>query len=429
MKNGTESLPEQHRFSLKFKDLTLEKEFRFSYDKSIKHPLRYGIIISLISWFSAVGLIAVLIPEELYWLGPLTIGFIGSYFGFIVYATYNKKFNGWYHFLGTLSNMWAGIYTVFFCSQFPEGQSLSFPALIFISFFGLYMIRLKWLAGSLSVLSYTILFNIFLAFDGNVESDQVAFYGFISWLTVLFVVIAGRVTESYHRRSYIQDKTINKQKLIIEKEKNASERLLNNMLPSFIVEQLKESDEVIAESHNDASVLFVDLVGFTELSTTLSAKKIVILLNQIFSDFDKLTEKYGLEKIKTIGDGYMVAGGLLKNRLDHLHRMARLALDMEESIIKKNEKDNLNLELRIGINSGTVVAGVIGIKKFTYDLWGDTVNVASRLESSSENGKIQVSEVVKLRLENSFQFEDRKPITVKGKGIMQTHFLIKEIIE
>lgn len=429
MENLEKSLPEQHRFSLKFKDVTLEKEFRYAYDKSIKLPLRYGIIISLLSWFSAVGLIYVLIPKKLSWLGPLTVGFIGSYFGFIVYATYKKRFTGWYHFLGTLSNIWAGLFTVFFCSQFPEGQNLSFPALIFISFFGLYMIRLRWIAGSISVLSYTILYNIFLSLEGNVVDDQIAFYGFISWLTVMFVVIAGRVTETNQRKAYIQDKTINDQKLIIEKEKNASEKLLQNMLPSFIVEQLKESDEVIAETHNDASVLFVDLVGFTELSTTLSAKKIVILLNQIFSDFDKLTEKYGLEKIKTIGDGYMVAGGLLKNRLDHLHRMARLAIEMEKSIVERNKKSDVNLQLRIGINSGSVVAGVIGIKKFTYDLWGDTVNIASRLESTSENGKIQVSEVVKLRLEESFKFEDRKPITIKGKGIMQTHFLLEEIIE
>ena len=173
----------------------------------------------------------------------------------------------------------------------------------------------------------------------------------------------------------------------------------------------------------NATILFADLVNFTQISTTMSATKLVYLLNEIFSTFDQLTEKHGLEKIKTIGDAYMVAGGIPIERADHAEAIAEMALDMLVAIQELNVKLDAKFDLRIGINSGPVVAGVIGTKKFIYDLWGNAVNTASRMESHGIPGRIQVSHYTYALLWDKYEFEDRGEIEIKGKGEMRTYFL------
>lgn len=417
----------QHPFTLLFEDKGVEKQFRTSYDKGVKLPLRYGMVISLLSWISALGIIYFVIPDKFYWLAPLTMVIIVPLFLFMIYTTYSERFTGRYHLIGAISNAYAGLYAIYFCNQFPSGENLTLPVLIFIIFFGSYMIRLRWVAGFIAALTYTLGFHIFITFYTDLHTSQVLLFAFVGWLTLIFAFVAGRVTETNSRLSFLQQKTINEQSIIIQQEKEASEKLLANMLPPFIAKRLKENDSVIADNHNDASVLFADLVGFTALSTKYPARELVGILNHVFSRFDLLTEQNELEKIKTIGDGYMVAGGLTKNKVDHLTRMANLAIEMIDFLETDAEVKALDLQIRIGINSGSVIAGVIGINKFTYDLWGDTVNVASRMESQGVNGKINVSEVVKLRLENSFEFEKRELIEIKGKGDAQTYFLTKKV--
>jgi adenylate cyclase len=203
-----------------------------------------------------------------------------------------------------------------------------------------------------------------------------------------------------------------------------TEKLLINILPKPIAVRLQEKQGVIADSFGDVSVLFADLVGFTDFSSEKTPRELVELLNLIFSEFDQLTERHGLEKIKTIGDAYMVVGGLPTPRDDHDRSIAQIALDMQEAINNFNQKNQQELTLRIGINIGPVVAGVIGLTKFIYDLWGDTVNVASRMESSGIPGQIQVTEVVYQRLQGEFIFQERGSIPIKGKGEMTTYLLL-----
>ncbi|MFH7030151.1 MAG: adenylate/guanylate cyclase domain-containing protein [Heteroscytonema crispum UTEX LB 1556] len=210
----------------------------------------------------------------------------------------------------------------------------------------------------------------------------------------------------------------------LRQQQEQTERLLLNILPEAIANRLKLKPGTIAEDFADVTVLFADIVGFTKLASELSAIKVVNLLNQIFSTFDRLSEKYHLEKIKIIGDAYMVVGGLPTRRSDHAHAIAHMALDMQTAIAQFNEETQHNLNIRIGINTGAVVAGVIGIKKFTYDLWGDTVNIASRMESHGLTGKIQVTEATYNRLRDEFVLERRGEIEVKGKGKMTTYLLL-----
>jgi class 3 adenylate cyclase len=208
----------------------------------------------------------------------------------------------------------------------------------------------------------------------------------------------------------------------IEEEKMRSEQLLLNILPKSIAERLKAGETTIADSFKNVSVLFADLAGFTRLSMQVPPDEIVALLNRIFSAFDDLAEKYGLEKIKTIGDCYMAAAGLPVPREDHAVATANMGLDMLHLITNSNYS-NLQLTLRIGINSGPVVAGIIGNKKFIYDLWGDSVNTANRMESHGLSNQIQVSESTYELLKEKFLLEPRGEIDVSGKGLMKTFWL------
>ncbi|MCB1137711.1 MAG: adenylate/guanylate cyclase domain-containing protein [Leptospiraceae bacterium] len=214
--------------------------------------------------------------------------------------------------------------------------------------------------------------------------------------------------------------------LHLEREK--SEKLLLNILPAPIVEKLRESPETIAERFEECTILFSDIVGFTEMAGRMSAVEVVSLLNRIFSEFDDLAEKHGLEKIKTIGDAYMVVGGLPEPHEDHAEKVARFSLDMLAVVQKYRNEEELPLEIRIGIASGDAVAGVIGKKKFVYDLWGSSVNTASRMESSGLPGRVQVTESTYTLLREKFRFEDRGPIELKGMGAVQSYLLLGETV-
>ncbi|OCR00842.1 guanylate cyclase [Oscillatoriales cyanobacterium USR001] len=202
-----------------------------------------------------------------------------------------------------------------------------------------------------------------------------------------------------------------------------SDHLLLNILPASIIENLKKGEGSAAEKFDSVTVLFADIVDFTSLSVKISALELVNFLNKIFSKFDALTEKHGLEKIKTIGDAYMVAGGLPLPKPDHVLAMANMALDMQEIVMNLQTEIDRPFQIRIGIHTGPVVAGVIGTKKFIYDLWGDTVNIASRMESLGLPGYVQVTGAIYEELKDRYLFEERGAIAVKGTGDMITYWL------
>jgi len=204
---------------------------------------------------------------------------------------------------------------------------------------------------------------------------------------------------------------------LLQVEQLKSENLLLNILPPEIARILKNEDRIIAEHVEQASILFADVVNFTPMSASMSPTELVSLLNEVFSQFDTLVDKYNLEKIKTIGDCYMVAAGVPRPRPDHAQALARLALDMQE-YVSQNEIQGHQLQFRIGINSGPVVAGVIGRRKFSYDLWGDAVNTASRMESHGAGGTIQVTRSTYELIRHEFLCEARGQVRVKGKGEM-----------
>jgi len=206
-------------------------------------------------------------------------------------------------------------------------------------------------------------------------------------------------------------------------EKQTSERLLLNVLPGPIADRLKGGENLIVDRFESVTVLFADIVGFTALSANTSPEKLVTMLNELFSMFDRLAEQHGLEKIKTIGDAYMVVAGIPQPVADHAVAIAHMALDMLAAISDYAARNDSELTIRVGIHTGPVVAGVIGEKKFIYDLWGDTVNTASRMESHGLPGRVHVSAASYELLQDTFDFEARGEIEIKGKGVMRTYLV------
>ena len=213
------------------------------------------------------------------------------------------------------------------------------------------------------------------------------------------------------------------EKELLQLEKEKSEHLLLNILPRAIAERLKGGERTIADSHPQVTVLFADLVGFSMLSRKTEPQEMVTLLNEVFSHFDRLVERHGLEKIKTIGDSYMLVGGLPLPRDDHAAAVAEMALDMIEDVARINAQNQRQISIRVGINSGPVVAGVIGKKKFTYDLWGDTVNLASRMESAGTPNAIHVSPSTHAALVGKYELAERGLVSCKGLGEITTYYL------
>ena len=211
----------------------------------------------------------------------------------------------------------------------------------------------------------------------------------------------------------------------LEAEKQRADLLLHNILPEQIVARLSDGPAVIADRIESATILFCDLVEFTRYTAGLSPALLVQMLNQIFSEFDRLTRGLGIEKIKTIGDAYMAAAGLPDPRPDHAEAMAELALGMLAVLDRVNAEGGAPLQIRIGMHTGPVVAGVIGVYKFIYDVWGDTVNIASRLEAHGVAGRVQVSDETCRALEHRYAFEPRGMIDLKGRGQLRAHLLMR----
>lgn len=258
---------------------------------------------------------------------------------------------------------------------------------------------------------------IFVTAKGEVEDETLGFaLGAVDYITkpVSVPIVQARV------KTHLMLKLAREK---LQQEQALSERLLLNILPAPVASRLKQGEKTIADDYTEVTVLFADIVNFTAISVQMTPVRLITILNEIFSVCDQLAEKYRLEKIKTIGDAYMVVGGLPQSRSDHAEAIADMALEMQHGIAALTDDPSQPLTFRIGIATGPVVAGVIGSAKFSYDVWGDTVNTASRMESQGCAGCIQVTAETYERLRDSYLFESRGTIQVKNKGEMTTYFL------
>ena len=325
---------------------------------------------------------------------------------------------------------------------------------------GVLALRPRWFVGIVNVALFLILVEVLsqtVVLGGLVQSELVILFGmlavigalivlplraafgwFLAYLATLFlaVVLPERIAPIYLKETSsagIAFTIVGVLTFVFpsmayfvrgrDRFQQQSDDLLHAILPDEIAASLKSDRTMIADDHESASVLFADVVGFTPMSAAMSPPELVSLLNTVFTTFDRLVDELGLEKIKTVGDAYMVASGVPHGRSDHAHAIAELALRMRDHT-ERHRFDGHEISLRIGINSGPVVAGVVGTHKFAYDLWGDVVNTASRMESEGVPGSIQVTPATYELVRDGFVCESRGVVSVKGKGDMETYFLV-----
>lgn len=285
---------------------------------------------------------------------------------------------------------------------------------------------LAWFVAYIFFLALSGFFDYYLVDLQSAQPQQIPLKTSMIFFALNFSAVSAIVflllRFSIQQKQKIQARLMEAHELL-QVEQDRSERLLLNILPGAVAERLKNSSQTIADGFADVTVMFADIVNFTQVAEGMSPNQVFSMLNRIFSSFDELAERHGLEKIKTIGDAYMVAGGLEEGSEDYCIAIADMALDMRELLRRDFTVNSEHLEIRIGIGTGPVVAGVVGKKKFIYDLWGDTVNIASRITSEGAPGMIHVDATTYRRLRDRFDFEPPQTLYLKGKGNMTVHRL------
>jgi len=399
----------------------LERTYRIEKTESARLWMRFGVLGSIVLWLLA-GLLFYLRPPA-HTVGAMVDTSTSFSAGLLIVFlfTYSKPSFATMQWVGAIANACAGFLLIFTTLRDGVFDIYGAAAIMLCTVFAFNFLGLRFVMALTTVTPYAILYASVAFAHLSLPHALVGTY--LVFACVGMSGLAARLFEGTTRREFLQRRLIEAQRREIEKERAKSERLLANMLPKRIAARLKERDEVIADLHPDVTVLFADIVGFTPMSEKLEPAEVVSLLDTLFADFDRIAERLGLEKIKTIGDAYMVAAGVPEPRSDHADVVLAMAIEMQRSVIGFARSTGRSLSLRIGIHSGPAVAGVIGRRKRAYDLWGDTVNTASRMESHGMPGMIQMSRAAYGRLRERVPPATPRSVEIKGKGVMET-FLI-----
>jgi class 3 adenylate cyclase len=410
---------------LRFPD-EVEEQFREDYQANTISTTRLALVLGLIlySLFGILDIYAIPISKDIVWIIRYEI--VAPVILITLIASYSDDFQKYTQTLMCLVVAVSGLGIVAMISITREaefGNRFYFTGLILISMWGYSLSRLRFWYAVLANLAIMIGYELGSIFVKQLLTSET---GIIIFTMHNFFFLGANVIgmfgsyflERYTRRDFLQ-------KYTIQAQRDQADKLLYNVLPKRIAEKLKLSGETIAEEFNSATVLFADIVNFTPISARFGPHEVLDMLNEVFSHFDELVDKYGVEKIQVAGDAYMVAAGVPNPRPDHATVLARLALDMLD-YIKRGEflGGKHPIEIRIGLNSGSLIAGVIGRKKYYYTLWGDMVNIASRMQSHGEVGKIQIARDTYELVKDDFECEYVGEIAIKGKGNMEAWHLI-----
>lgn len=427
---AAELLQREARFtwSGRFADAALEQAFRRESLEALRRFLRFGVLLASATFLAYSVHDALIVPHV---LGRALLARFGVFVPvsaatfWLIHTRYLLPFGE----LIMLGYGLAASFVALYIGAIAGGSGYflySSYAVLFVTL-GPFVARLS----VATQLAYTVLTLVLYAALDRLLSHAPVDIALSMAVTLLSLggigaLIAYRL-ETQARLGFLQRDLIERQVSALAAEKARAEELLLNVLPASIAERLKRGQRPIADGFPKVSVLFADIVGFTKMSERVTPEELVERLNRMFSSFDDLADKLKLEKIKTIGDAYMVAGGLHSHEYDHAQTIAEMALGMQRRAAEFGREFGEALSIRIGIHTGPVVAGVIGKRKFIYDVWGDTVNTASRMESSGIAEEIQVTREVYARIKDEFDLEPRGTITVKGKGEMETFLLHGEL--
>jgi class 3 adenylate cyclase len=413
------------RAGLQFSNPSVETDFLRHDDDEGRSAVRVTAIASTAGWLAIGPMMLGLYPSHL-WVWALTV------FGLVVPV---NALQLWLtRPAGKPMGQWGGMWVLIL-----SGWSLAINQLfladepwffvcgaIISTLVGLGGLRLRWTVGVVAIVLHSLPFQavlIYLAAAGTLTARIGGVQSFMVWLSLGLALLTTVLDERRRRASYTQLRTIATQRAEIDHQKARVDALLVNVMPASIADRLKADQTMISDRHHSVTVVFADIVGFTMLSEKLPPEQLVEMLNRVFTAFDALALKHGVEKIKTIGDAYMAVAGVPEPRDDHMQAAADFALDIVATIDEMALFSDPPIRIRIGLHTGEVVAGVIGTSRFAYDLWGDTVNTAARLESHGIPGEIQISSELAAHLKQAYDLADRGQIYLKGKGEVQTWLL------
>jgi class 3 adenylate cyclase len=412
----------RHLVTQRFRDPQVEAAFQADAGARFRQQVVATILLGAATW-AATGVLLLL----LFRVNPLRTVAAISLIELVIFASYAAlaRARTWdqVQTLSALVNLAGGLGIIVIGAFVVELPHLVAAALVVNLLFAFGLSRFGPIGVAVTA-PYVLVFA-FLVIGGGLPSVGL-FEVFLVGVGFAVSSMGGYLLEASTRGIFWQRRIIEAQAAVIAEEKEKSERLVHNMLPRHIAAQLLEGKDV-AERLPDVSVLFADLVGFTPLSSKLPPDSLISVLDELFSRFDELAGRHGLEKIKTIGDAYMAVAGAIEPTPDHAERTTALGLDMLDTVAEFAAEVNLDLQLRVGINSGPVVAGVIGRARYSYDLWGDTVNVASRMESQGVPGAVHVSAATASELGDAFELEPTGMLDVKGKGLMKTYLVRRPV--
>ena len=418
------------RMRARFEDPAIEAEYRAWRAERAVPFARVAMLAATLGWI-VFGIAAVLIgPDFAHLVLPVLLVVALPQIAGVLAVTYRLSWRRFVMPAAAVANAISGTAAVLILwyggRLIGGGDYADIGATIAVVFiyYACTIMRLPPGMAALAVAPYVVLqeFLILDAYAAEVPRSV----AFSSLLTVALVsgLLLSVALERQWRSAFQQDRLIEAQRQVIEQERERSEKLLHSILPEEIAQELKDRPGTVAQAHEAVTVLFADLCGFTPLAAELAPEKVVGLLNEVFSRFDELCEQHGVEKIKTIGDAYMAVAGVPQPRPDHAEACANLALAMRAELLVLAQRLGRPLDFRIGMHTGPVIAGVIGTSKFAYDLWGDTVNVAARMETHGVPGEIQVTDQLAARLrDRGYQLRERGVVQVKGKGDLNAWFL------
>ena len=409
-----------------FADRALEAEFaREHFDLDVRRFTQFSIGLSILGFFAFGLQDALLLPSMRGEAWAIRYGIIGPVGAIVLASTFTRAYARWHQAAMLVFGLALNVVVMWIAAMAPPPGFFIYNgyAVLFVTL-GPFIARMN----VISQIAYTALSLVLFATISRLIShpDMVIALSTLATLAAMGVIgaLLARQLEMQARLMFLQRRTIRRQLAEIDLERAKSESLLLNILPVTVAARLKVDGGAIADAFGDVTVLFADIVGFTRMAERLSPVDVVRRLSELFSAFDDLAEQLGVEKIKTIGDAYMAASGLSLGPSRGAHAMAEMALHMLAHVEELGGRYEEPLSIRIGLNTGPVIAGVIGKKKFIYDVWGDAVNTASRMESHGAPGRVHVTDATRERLEEEYAFEARGMIDVKGKGPMQTHFLL-----
>ncbi len=411
-----------------FVDPALEREFaKEDFALSVQKFVRFSVTVSLAAFLAYGVHDALVVPEVRQSAWAIRFLGFGPVAALLVLFVFKNKRHAWHQPLMLVFGVAVNVVVIWIGAISPPAGFFLYTgyAVVFVTV-GPFLARMSMKTQVLYTVVTLVIYNVFDALVAH-AAPMVHLSLNTALLTLGSVgALAARQLDLQGRRAFLQRRIIREQMAALDAERSRSETLLLNVLPRRIADRLKkEPGVVIADRFSSATVLFSDIVGFTQLSTQMTPEDLVKRLDEIFTRFDVLAEQLGLEKIKTIGDAYMVCGGIPTARGDHAEAVCEMAIRMRACVDELADELGGDLHVRIGVHTGPVVAGVIGKKKFIYDVWGDTVNTASRMESHGVPDAIQVSDATFELTKTLFDYESRGAIAVKGKGEMQTYLLLR----